>query len=277
MASATGIPERQPNELNRAAETQPLLGEPGDVTQRPHESIFKNLISGTAWLAQVGALLLLILVWAAVLSHPPLIPLFSPHPLLQSLGILLVIQAILILQPTHAESPTSKATGARLHATLNALSFTVLLAGVAIIEANKFSQGPGSHFHSVHGYLGVITSIVLLLQYIVGLLMWVAPGWLGRHVLRFGSGGSGGSEEEEEEDAEQRGKALWKYHRASGYGVVLVLLLATVVTAPDTAFNVNVLGIPTWAVAVAVALVVVGVYPRLKASKLGLRRAEQGQ
>lgn len=184
-------------------------------------------------------------MWSSVLENPPLIPLFSPHPLLQSLGVLALTQAVLILQPTW--TPAEKVTGARAHGLLNLLSFVLFAAGVLIIEANKVRQGPGSHFHSVHGYLGVTTSVVLLVQYLFGFLMWGVPGVFG---------------------GVDNAKALWKYHRISGY-LLYLLLLATVLSAVYTDFNVNVLDIKLWTVCVSVALIVVGVYPRLHPRKLG--------
>ncbi len=211
-----------------------------------------SLSPGTAWLAQAGALLIVALVWTGVFSHPPLLPLFSPHPLLQSLGVFLAIQAILVMQPT--ASPVDKVRGARVHAALQLLSFLVLGAGVALIEANKI-RSHGAHFHSAHGYLGVLTSVVLLGQYLFGLLVWAAPAAV------FGRG----------PDGVARAKALWKHHRWTGYVAALPLLLATVATATATDYNVNVLGIRTWAVLVAAGLVVVGVYPRVHTRKLGLR------
>lgn len=201
---------------------------------------------GTGWLAQIGAILLVAYVFASVLSQATFIPLFSPHPLLQSLGILALTEAILILQPT--SSPDDKKLGARAHAALNFVSFLLFTAGVLLIEANKIKQGPDSHFHSVHGYLGVSASVVLALQYFVGFTMWGVPGLYG---------------------GVENAKSVWKYHRWSGY-LLYALLLATVVSAVYTDFNVNALDMKLWAVIVAVGLVVVGVYPRLHPRKLGL-------
>lgn len=174
-----------------------------------------------------------------------MIPLFSPHPLLQSAGVLALTEAILILQPTWTAD--EKKVGARLHAALNLLSFLLFGAGVLIIEANKIKQGPDSHFHSVHGYLGVATSFVLLAQYLIGFLMWGVPGVFG---------------------GIENAKKVWKYHRASGY-LLYALIVATVISAVFTGFNVNVLDIKLWAVVVSVGLLVVGVYPRLHPRKFG--------
>lgn len=48
MSSATGIPSRNPaiDDSNGAGESQPLLGRPGDVLQKPEEPIYKNLYVG---------------------------------------------------------------------------------------------------------------------------------------------------------------------------------------------------------------------------------------
>lgn len=243
MASATGIPEHPPN---NAGESEPLLGRPGDALQKPDEYLITNLWKGTGWLAQAGIFLLVALIWSSVFLNP-LLPLFSPHPLLQSAGVFVLTQAILILQPTWTAD--EKIKGARVHASLNLLSFLLLGAGIGIIEAHKIKNN-GVHFHSAHGYLGVITGIVLLLQYIFGFLMWGVP---------FVFGGI------------DNAKALWKYHRLSGY-VLYLLLLATVISATQTDYNWNVLDIKLWAVIIAAILIVIGVYPRIHKSKFGINR-----
>ena len=45
MASATGIPQEHPATI-QAREDEPLLGRPGDVTQKPDELIYRNLFTG---------------------------------------------------------------------------------------------------------------------------------------------------------------------------------------------------------------------------------------
>lgn len=52
MASATGIPAGNPDVEDGPTESQPLLGQPGDVQQKPNEPIFYNLISGKHLLPQ---------------------------------------------------------------------------------------------------------------------------------------------------------------------------------------------------------------------------------
>ncbi|AEO71407.1 uncharacterized protein THITE_2123726 [Thermothielavioides terrestris NRRL 8126] len=245
MASTEPLPQTTDSNAPAPTESEPLLGRPGDATQRPDAPLFKNLFLGTAWLAQVGAILLLAILWSAVFTHPTL-PLVSPHPLLQSLGVFTVLQAILILQPTH--TPASKLAGQRAHALLHLLSFSLFAAGTTIIETNKQVHGL-PHFHSPHAYLGTAAAALLLAQYAFGLTIWAAPRLYG---------------------GEARARALWKYHRAVGYAA-LVLLLATVAAAVETDYVRAELRLRLWAVLLAEGLIVVGVFPRVHLRKLGLR------
>ncbi|KAL2160019.1 hypothetical protein VTH06DRAFT_1674 [Thermothelomyces fergusii] len=244
MASAEStLPTR--GDTPAPTESEPLLGRPGDATQRPDSPMIYNLFLGTGKLAQAGALLLLAIIWASVFSNPTL-PLVSPHPLLQSLGVYTVIQAILVLQPTN--TPQTKLLGQRAHFLLHVLSLSLFVAGTTIIEVNKATNHL-AHFHSVHAYLGVTTLALLALQYIFGFTIWAVPALYG---------------------GEDAAKRLWKYHRWVGYAA-LVLLLATVAAAAETEYTKNVLRIRLWAVLVAEALIAVGVFPRVHLRKLGFQ------
>ena len=97
--------------------------------------------------------------------------------------------------------------------------------------------------------LGLITYILIILQASVGVVQYFFP------VRVLGS-----------VDA---GKKIYKYHRVSGY-VLLVLELGTVIAATQTTFNVAALHIPLWGVVVTSVLVVAGVGARVKKHKLGL-------
>ncbi|KAL7798152.1 eukaryotic cytochrome b561 domain-containing protein [Trichoderma ceciliae] len=249
MASSTGIPGRLPNGAEETGltsrETEPLLGRPGDVAQEEGQSTLKNLVLGTGIIAQLGIWLLVVLIWASVLTKPLI--LFSGHPLAQSFAVLVLVQSVLSLQPTHTVE--QKRIGQRVHGLLNLLAFLALVAGVGIIEYNK-EKSHNAHFHSVHGYLGVFTSVVLLLQYLVGFTMWATPKLYG---------------------GEDKAKAIWKYHRYSGY-FVLLLLLATINSATQTEYNEYVLKLKLWATIVLSILVVIGIFPRIQKQKLGFNR-----
>ncbi|KAJ9659320.1 hypothetical protein H2198_003196 [Neophaeococcomyces mojaviensis] len=239
MASATGIPEQ-----NAARdEEEPLLGRPGDVTQKPEQGFHWNLVTGTAVVAQAGVWILVALVWSAVFEANFIF--FSYHPLLNSAGILVLIQSILLLQPTATQK--QKIQGTYIHSGLNFIALGLLLAGLVVIEMNKASH-PETRFQSVHGRLGLAVYILLILQFLIGVAQFYLPSLFG---------------------SVDRAKAIYKYHRMSGYAII-VLSVATICLATQTGFNKNVLHIRLWATIVAGALLIVGLLPRIKKHKLGM-------
>ncbi|KAI9725410.1 MAG: hypothetical protein M1828_003260 [Chrysothrix sp. TS-e1954] len=240
MASATGIPEQNPARSQQ--EEEPLLGGPGDAQQPEGKPLYMNLFGGTAIIAQAGIWILTGIVWGSVLSHPLI--LFSAHPLLNSAGILLTVQAILTLQPT--TTAAQKHRGTYLHSALNNVALLLLAAGLVLIEYNKGWNG--QHFYSVHGILGIVVYSLFAVQAFVGATQFFLPGMYG---------GVG------------KAKALYKYHRVSGY-VVSTALLATVCAATTTGFNKASLHMTLWSVVLASAVTVVGVGARVRRSKLGL-------
>ena len=102
---------------------------------------------------------------------------------------------------------------------------------------------------SPHGILGLTTIILVVLQASFGVIQFFIP------VSILGS-----------VDA---GKRVYKYHRWTGY-VLLLLEVSTVLAATQTPYNLNVIHIPTWGVAIAVILTLLGVGTRIKKGKLGL-------
>ena len=121
------------------------------------------------------------------------------------------------------------------------------VAGLVIIEYNKIAH-KGTHFVSPHAILGLITYILIVLQAFIGFTQYYVPQIYG---------------------GESNAKKLYKYHRASGY-VILILLLATVCAATQTDFNKNVLGMQLWAVIAVSVITLIGVLPRIKKQKFGL-------
>lgn len=160
-----------------------------------------------------------------------------------------------MLQPTRTAG--QKRVGQTVHAALNFASFTAFAAGFCAIYLNKernaaAAAGAGAasvvaHFTTLHGALGATLTAMLAGQHVVGLTMWAVPALYG---------------------GEARARSMWKLHRASGY-VSLLLLLATFGTAAGTGFVRNALEIESWVFYVPMALIAVGVLPRIHASKLG--------
>lgn len=168
----------------------------------------------------------------------------SSSQLLNSAAVLFFIQGILVLQPTHTKE--QKQYGTYWHAGLNNVALLSAIAGLVIIEYNKIDHG-GVHFESPHAILGLVTYILIALQAFIGATQYFLPGLYG---------------------GEDNAKALYKYHRVSGY-VILLLLLATVCAATQTTFNVNMLHMQLWAVIVASVITVIGIAPRIKKQKFG--------
>ncbi|KAL9021119.1 MAG: hypothetical protein Q9185_001658 [Variospora sp. 1 TL-2023] len=241
MASATGIPEGTSN--SGRGEDEPLLGRAGDASQQEDQGLQFNFFIGTAVIAQVGIWVLTATIWASVFASP--LMLFSAHPLLNSAGILLTTQAILLLQPTH--TPKQKKQGTNIHATLNMTAILSLIAALVVIEYNKIAHN-GPHFQSSHAILGLITYILFFLQAIIGIAQYYTPGVFG---------------------SVENAKKIYKYHRMSGY-VILLMSFITIAAATQTGFNVGVLHIQLWAVIVASVITLIGVLPRIKKQKLGL-------
>ena len=160
-------------------------------------------------------------------------------------GILLLVQAILLLQPTHM--PAQKRQGTNIHAALNGVGLVCLIAGLIVIEVNKNING-FPHLESPHAILGVITYVAFILQVLIGIAQYYIPNLLG---------------------GVNNAKKIYKYHRVSGY-VILVLALATVAAATETKFNKMALHIHMWAVIVTSLLVLAGILPRIKKQKIGL-------
>ncbi|KAK5170866.1 hypothetical protein LTR04_002602 [Oleoguttula sp. CCFEE 6159] len=179
------------------------------------------------------------IVWGSVFSSD--LMLFSAHPA----AVLFFTQAILILQPTHTKE--QKKQGTWVHSSLNGVGLAAGVAGLVVIEYNKIAH-KGAHFASPHAILGLVTYVCLVLQAAIGFAQYFLPQLFG---------------------GENNAKKLYKYHRASGY-LVILLALATVAAATQTDFNKNVLHIQLWAVLVASVITLVGVLPRIKKQKLGL-------
>lgn len=163
--------------------------------------------------------------------------------LLNAAGFLFVVQAILLVQPTH--TPEQKWEGTNIHAILNGIGVLSLIGGLIIIEYNKISAGR-AHFGTSHNIVGLVVYILFILQALVGIAQYYIPSIFG---------------------SINNAKAIYKYHRASGY-LILVLALAAFATATQTAFN-DQLKIQLWVVIVASVILLVGLLPRIKKAKFG--------
>nr|POE93610.1 hypothetical protein CFP56_19622 [Quercus suber] len=222
-------------------EQEPLLGGSGDASQHD-KPLYHNLVIGTGVVAQAGAW---IYVNAWFVLHRENLPDTTPaRQLLNSAAVLLFIQGILILQPT--VTAKQKQYGTYTHAAFNDVAVLAAVAGLVVIEYNKFDHN-GVHFESPHAILGLITYILVVVQALAGITSYFTPALYG---------------------GVDNAKTLYKYHRVGGY-ITLLFMLATVCAATQTDFNVNVLQMQLWAVVVASLIIVIGVGARIKLFKFG--------
>lgn len=168
---------------------------------------------------QASALLFVAVVWSIVLTSMPFpnIPLFGYHPLIQSLSILLLLQAVVVLQRTTPSQQAEKKAAFTAHQYLNLLLVLPLFTVGASIMWYLHDQPGSAHFISYHGILGTACVVVAWIQAALGAAsVW----WKGKLV--------GG---------ENKGKALWKYHRASGYVLIVLFLVTAALGVVETTWS----------------------------------------
>ena len=222
-------------------ERQPLLPKLVGANVQPEDQPLRmNIATGTAVLAQIGAFGLLITVWYATLSTDVILA--SYHPLANSLGLLFLVQAILILQPTHTAA--QKKQGAITHGALHSLGVISFVVGTSIIWYNKTSHS-APHYTSLHGKVGLATVILLVVQSVVGIVAFYFPSLLG---------------------GEAKAKATYKYHRMSGYVVAALVLTNVTLGTQTTWFHGKVPALWIWIV--YDVLIVVGLAARVRVSKM---------
>ncbi|KAJ6618316.1 hypothetical protein B0H10DRAFT_2377844 [Mycena sp. CBHHK59/15] len=143
------------------------------------------------------ALVFMAVTWVTVLVNDPVtVGWFAFHPLLQSLSIVLFTYGILTLQPT--SQPKTKAAGlARHQYAMLLVAFPSIFFGTFAVMYNKWLHGK-DHFVSWHGTFGIICMGWILVQIL-----------LGGGSVWFGA----------------KAKAIWKYHRVSGYVLFMLLIL----------------------------------------------------
>lgn len=145
------------------------------------------------------------------------LPLFGYHPLVQSLGILLLLQAVVVLQRTTGQQPVEKRAALDAHQWINIGLVLPLLTVGASIMWYLHDQPNSAHFISYHGILGTACVVVAWIQAALGAAsVW----WKGKLV--------GG---------ENKGKALWKYHRLSGYVLVTLFLITAALGVVETTWG----------------------------------------
>ncbi|TQV91216.1 cytochrome b561 [Cordyceps javanica] len=234
--------------LKTAAEVQATPPDQDTTRQQDDAFSMAQLWNGTGFIAQAAVVTFALSLSGRVLARP--LTLFSWHPLAQVLGLVAVVQSILVLQPARAGG--QRRVGRAVHAWLNLASLAAFTGGFAAIYLNK-ERGNAVHFATTHGAIGAALTVLLWGQHLVGLAVWAAPYGGGRARTLL---------------------LLTRAHRVAGYANLL-LLLATFGTAAGTGFVRNALKVEPWVFYVPMALIAVGVLPRIRAHKLGLTRKKK--
>lgn len=89
-------------------------------------------------------------LWIVVVSNPA--GLFTPHPLFQSFGVVVLLNGILLLQPT--KTAVAKKTGLQAHQIAQAIGLFSVAAGATFIIVNKALHG-AAHFTTFHARFGL--------------------------------------------------------------------------------------------------------------------------
>jgi len=183
----------------KGLEPMDLEGDEGPVQQTQSERrAFK--------LALVAVVLMVVSTWYLVLANDPLSKgAFAFHPPLQILAIGFFTCGILTLQPTSLAQPKAKAKGFSRHQLIMFyLGFPSIVAGTfAIWYAHHFGSSHHHHAKSWHGILGIAALSRMAVQIILG----GGSVWFGGRL--FGSDP----------------KRIYKYHRASGYLLMILFLI----------------------------------------------------
>ncbi|KAH8552820.1 eukaryotic cytochrome b561-domain-containing protein [Umbelopsis sp. PMI_123] len=227
--------------LPDAQEHSPLLrGNSDTMNVRNRETRLYSLAS------QAGIILFTVLVWSVLLTTPW--SLFSYHPAGMSILVVAVTEGIYLLQPRY--TPQEKQEGLQYHALLQILGYASAVLGATAIFYNKAIHDK-PHITSTHASFGVLTLSYLLVQLLFGVFIAYVPSAFG---------------------GTSQAKALWKYHRVSGY-VVLALVWITAQLGAHAEFMVNNFPVPSlmWLYWISLTLVAVGIIKKTDVNKWGLK------
>ncbi|KIM49302.1 hypothetical protein M413DRAFT_21550 [Hebeloma cylindrosporum] len=189
--------------------------------------------------------------WTMVLANAPFeVGWFALHPPLQTLALSLFTFGIITLQPTSFADPRGKTAGLLRHqAVIFFLGFPSVLLGTFSVSYNKWLLG-ADHFTTWHGFIGIFCMVWFLFQVTLGAGSVWAEG------LLFGGG--------------LKAKALWKYHRLSGYllfpALMFTLHLGGARSNWSSKYSVWI--IRFMAFTVGPVAVVIGVFSRMRTSKM---------
>ncbi|KAJ7168147.1 hypothetical protein C8R43DRAFT_983225 [Mycena crocata] len=232
------LPSEQSGQLNKSAKHEDQL--PGEGRRGDQLGWY---------LALAGAGFFAVVTWVIVLINDPLaVGWFALHPLLQSLSLLMITYGVMTLQPT-SQSKTKAAGLTRHQYAILFIAFPAIFAGTGAVVYNKYAHG-AQHFKSWHGKLGITTMAWIVIQVLLG----GGSVWFGG--VAFGGGA--------------KAKAVWKYHRLSGYVLFALLMFTAHLGGAWSGWGkkYSPFGMRVIAYFLGTFAAVVGVYIRLRPSKM---------
>lgn len=201
------------------------------------------------YIALAGILVFVLTTWVIIFTNDPMsLGWFTFHPILQTSALACFTYGILTLQPT--SQAATKAAGLRRHQTaMIGVGIPCILVGTADMIYTKGHHG-GTHFATWHGIFGILVIACLIIQASVG----AGSVWFGG--IAFGGG--------------MKAKAVWKYHRVSGYTVFTLALFTACLAGNWSSWVIG--HSAGWlrfvGYTIAPLLVLGGVYTRIRPSKM---------
>ncbi|KAK9460235.1 uncharacterized protein V1516DRAFT_627500 [Lipomyces oligophaga] len=179
--------------------------------------IRRNLVaSRSSLIAQIGTIGLFIYVFSRIMTAP--IIFFTGHPALNNFALLMLVQSMILVQPT--ATTAEKKLGALVHGVFNLFGAICYVVAFGIVFINKTTNG-GAHLHSAHAVVGLLAYVILFINIGIGFTQYWMPALYG---------------------GTSRAKAMYKYHRVIGYVSLFFTLLAFAL-ATITPYNRNLLHI----------------------------------
>jgi len=219
----------------------------GQEDQLPAEGRTGDTVA--MYLALSGAAVFTTVTWVSVLvNNVNDGGWFAFHPPLQSLSLSLLVYGILTLQPT--SQPKTKAAGlARHQYAILFAAFPMIFFGTFAVMYNKYVHS-AQHFKSWHGKLGIVSMGWIFIQVLLG----------GGSVWFGGAAFGGGS----------KAKAIWKYHRLSGYVLFMLLMFTAHIGGAWSNWGNKYIPLSMRVLAYGVSLLacIAGLYIRVRPSKM---------
>ena len=156
-----------------------LMGMPSQTHQTTLDASSSTHPHGQLHAILLGLLQPALLIFTIIILIPPLaltrpiVPMFALHPICMVLAVIAFSNGILVQQhKPPGQSPVTAKRRRLAHSIFQTVAFVSLLVGVGFIILHKFNQGK-PHLKSPHAILGVVTLCLILIQSLLGSLLYI--------------------------------------------------------------------------------------------------------